>query len=57
MGKSFASGVIWLGLAGLLAAPVLAQVQSVDPETVIDADLGPAPGVKPTPPKASGDVF
>jgi hypothetical protein len=57
MGKSFASGVIWLGLAGLLAAPVLAQVQSVDPETVIDADLGPAPGVKPTPPKASGDVY
>jgi hypothetical protein len=27
-----------------LAAPVLAQVQTVDPNTVVDADLGPAPG-------------
>jgi hypothetical protein len=36
-----------LGLAAL-AAPTVAQVQSVDPNTMIDADLGPPPSA-PTP--------
>src|SRR5690348_1200425 len=43
-----------LGLAAL-AAPVIAQVQQVDPNTVIDADLGP-PTAAPSPTApASGD--
>lgn len=40
-----------LGLAAL-AAPTVAQVQSIDPNTAIDADLGPAPGTPAPAPSA-----
>ena len=43
-----------LGLA-VLAAPLSAQVQTVDPNTAIDADLGPAQQA-PAPAPASGDT-
>jgi hypothetical protein len=39
-----------------LAAPVLAQVQTVDPNTVVDADLGPAPAA-PEPAPAGETVY
>lgn len=42
-----------LGLA-VLAAPLAAQVQTVDPNTAIDADLGPAPQAPA--PAPSGDT-
>src|SRR5687768_3840130 len=38
---------LWAGVAALTAAPLIAQVQSVDPNTVIDADLGAAPAPAP----------
>ena len=45
-----------MGAWGLMASPVLAQVQTVDPNTAIDADLAPAGGttdpVPPPPPPA-----
>ena len=40
-----------LGLAAL-AAPTVAQVQSIDPNTAIDADLGPAPSAPASAPSA-----
>jgi hypothetical protein len=43
-----------LGLAAL-AAPTVAQIQPIDPNTAIDADLGPAPNT-PAPAPASGDT-
>ncbi|MFD1612735.1 DUF1134 domain-containing protein [Sphingomonas tabacisoli] len=43
-----------LGLA-VLAAPLSAQVQTVDPNTRIDADLGPAPAT-PAPAAAPNDT-
>jgi hypothetical protein len=52
MGKSFGA---WMLAAIAIAAPAMAQVQSVDPNTVIDADLGPAPA-QPTP-SPSGNVY
>ena len=44
-----------LGLAAL-AMPAIAQVQAIDPNTVIDADLGPPPPA-PTPAPSSGDTI
>lgn len=41
---------LWLGVAALTATPLVAQMQSVDPNMVIDADLGPTPaGGAPAP--------
>lgn len=41
---------LWAGVTALTASPLIAQVQSVDPNTVIDADLGAAPtGATPVP--------
>jgi len=46
-----------LGLAAL-AAPTVAQVQSIDPNTAIDADLGPAPNPPaPAAPAPSEPVY
>jgi hypothetical protein len=42
MGMKWVRQSAVLGLAAL-AAPTVAQVQSIDPNTAIDADLGPAP--------------
>ncbi len=42
----------------VMAAPGIAQVQAVDPNTVIDADLGgPAPGQAPAAPAGNDTVF
>lgn len=57
MGKSFAYGAIWIGAAALTAAPLVAQMQAVDPNTVIDADLGPAPATAPPAPAAGETVY
>lgn len=45
-----------LGLAAM-AAPVFAQVQPVDPNTMIDSDLGPAPAYAPPPPASNDTVY
>jgi hypothetical protein len=46
-----------LGLA-VLAAPTLAQIQSIDPNTAIDADLAPAPApAAPATPAPSDPVY
>lgn len=45
-----------LGLAAL-AAPVIAQVQSIDPNTVIDADLGPPPAAPASAPSSGDTVY
>ena len=50
---------IWSGTAlalAALAAPVFAQVQPIDPNTAIDADLGPAPQGQPAAPASSGET-
>lgn len=58
MGKSFACGAIWIGAAALTAAPLVAQMQAVDPNTVIDADLGPPPaGSAALPPAPADNVY
>jgi len=44
------------GIAAL-AAPVAAQVQAVDPNAVIDADLGPAPAGQTPPPAPADPVY
>jgi hypothetical protein len=44
------------GVAAMAGAPVAAQVQSVDPNTVIDADLGPPPAGTPAPPPAPAET-
>lgn len=54
MGKLF---TLWVGVAALAGAPLAAQVQSVDPNTVIDADLGAAPAGSALPPAPSGEVY
>lgn len=48
--------VMWVAIAALAAAPVMGQVQAVDPNTVIDADLGPAPASN-APASGGGTVF
>jgi hypothetical protein len=53
MGKSFGA---WLAAAVAIAAPAIAQVQAVDPNTVIDADLGPAPS-QPAPSPSSNVYY
>ena len=52
MGESFGA---WLLAAAVIAAPAIAQVQAVDPDTVIDADLGPAPAQPASP--SGGNVY
>ncbi|WP_254447565.1 DUF1134 domain-containing protein [Sphingomonas sp. ID1715] len=48
----------WVLGAAALAVPASAQVQSVDPNTVIDADLGPAPTAPATTPSGqNGAVY
>lgn len=39
-------------LLGLIGNPVLAQVETIDPNAVIDGDLAPAPGAVPAQPAA-----
>jgi len=53
MGKFF---TLWAGAAALAGAPLWAQVQSVDPNTMIDADLGPAPAGTPKPQPAPAET-
>lgn len=58
MGSLLAKGAVWAGAAALAGAPLIAQVQSVDPNTVIDADLGPAPaGAVPPAAPANDTVY
>lgn len=54
MGMNWVRYSAMLGLAAL-AAPTVAQIQPIDPNTAIDADLGPAPST-PAPAPASGDT-
>src|SRR4051812_43433931 len=57
MGKSFVWGSAAAALVAL-AAPIGAQVQAVDPNKVIDADLGPAQSTPaPTAPASSDTVY
>lgn len=55
MGRSFVWGGAALSLV-MLGAPIGAQVQAVDPNKVIDADLGPAPSSPAAPAPASSDT-
>ena len=55
MKNSFVRSSAALALAAL-ASPVFAQVQAIDPNTAIDADLGPAPQGQSPAPAPSGDT-
>ncbi|HEV2569023.1 DUF1134 domain-containing protein [Sphingomonas sp.] len=47
----------WVLAAAAVAAPAIAQVQAVDPNMVIDADLGPAPAVPAQPGQDQGVYY